>query len=151
MNINATCQICGKPYTKRNGKTKYCSDECKREATRIRQLKWREEHPNYRREWCENHPNYYKEWVEAHPDYERDRSRLKRGTVVETKVCVICGKKFETVLPHQITCSEECSKENRKRKHRRTPAQEHRKYIRLKYGSEEAYEQYLKKYLFCIF
>ena len=145
MNINATCQICGKTYIKRNGKTKYCSDECKREATRIRQLKWREEHPDYHKIYHDAHPEAKTRFNESHPNYQRDRYRRIRGTVVETKVCVICGKAFETALPHQITCSEECSKENRRRKHRRTPEQEPQKYIRLKYGSEEAYEQYLKK------
>lgn len=145
MNINATCKICGKSYVKRNGKTKYCSDECKREATRIRQLKWREDHPDYHKNYHDAHPEARARFIEAHPNYDRDRSRRKRGTIVEAKVCVICGKTFETALPHQITCSEECSKENRKLKHRRTPEQERQKYIKSRYGSEEAYKQYLKE------
>ena len=115
MEINATCKICGKPYIKRNGKTKYCSDECKREATRIRQLKWREEHPDYHKEWHEAHPDYGIEWAEAHPNYDRDRSRRKRGTAEVERECVICGKAFTTTFPHKITCSTNC---RRKLRHR---------------------------------
>lgn len=147
MNINASCQICGKTYIKRNGKTKYCSDECKREATRIRQLKWREEHPEYFKEWHEAHPDYDRAWIEEHPNYNRDRARKKRGTVLETKVCIICGKTFETALPHKTTCSEECKRINRNNKRRSScmSKENHERYIRIRYGSEEAYEQYLKE------
>lgn len=55
MEINATCKICGQAYIKRNGKALYCSDECKREATRQRQKAWREAHPDYLRKWRAEH------------------------------------------------------------------------------------------------
>lgn len=32
------------------------------------------------------------------------------------KQCVICGNEFETINPRIITCSKECSEENRRRK-----------------------------------
>lgn len=116
MEINAICKICGKPYIKRNGKTKYCSDECKREATRIRQLKWREEHADYHKMYREAHPEARARFIEAHPNYDRDRSRLKRGTVEVERECVICGKLFTTTRPHKITCSTNCRRKLRNRR-----------------------------------
>jgi predicted nucleic acid-binding Zn ribbon protein len=145
MNIKATCKMCGAEYNKTNGKSKYCSPECKAEAGRIRAREFHKLHPEYQKNYHEAHPEVKERFKERHPHYGRDKSRRARGTVVETKICVICGRPFETALHHQITCSEECSKENRKRKHRRTPEQEHRKYILSTYGSEEAYEQHLKE------
>lgn len=115
MEIKATCAICGNAYTKRNGKSKYCSDECKREATRRRQKKWREDHPDYMKEWHEANPDYVSEWAEAHPNYSRDRSRAKRGTVERKRECVICGASFTTTLPHKITCSTNCRRKLRNR------------------------------------
>ena len=116
MEINAICKICGKTYVKRNGKSKYCSDECKREATRRRQKKWHEEHPDYMKEWHDSHPYYNQEWVKAHPNYARDRSRRMRGSTIVVRECVICGKKYDTALPHKITCSTNCRRKLRNRR-----------------------------------
>jgi len=49
--FKAYCKLCGKPYRKRNGKSMYCSDACKKEAARRKQAAWRKAHPGYLKEW----------------------------------------------------------------------------------------------------
>ena len=144
MKIRAKCKICGTEYWKKNGKAMYCSDECKKTATRNRQKKWREEHSGYMKKWRETHPGYDKEWYESHTHYGRDRSREIRGSKEYNRECIVCGKSFKTWLPHKKTCSDECSKfhiTNRKREI--APEKEHAKWIKRRYGSEEAHQQYL--------
>ena len=51
MLLKSYCKLCGKPYMRSHGEAKYCSDECKKEATRQRQKAWREAHPDYHREY----------------------------------------------------------------------------------------------------
>lgn len=147
MKIKAKCKICGAEYIKTNGKSMYCSDECKKEATRRRYQKNREKILAQTRAWREAHPDYQKEWDKKHPHYGRDRSRKQRGTIIYERKCVICGKTFTTPFPQAITCgSEECKEENKRRKWRqraRTSEEEHEYYIRRKYGSEDAYAEYL--------
>lgn len=109
MKIRAKCKICGAEYWKKNGKSKYCSDKCKKTATKERQKKWREEHPGYLKEWREAHPEYDKEWYESHLHYGRDRSRDIRGSKEYERECIVCGKTFKTWLPHKWTCSKECN------------------------------------------
>lgn len=93
---------------KKNGKSMYCSAECKAEATRRRQKQWREEHPDYHKRYFEEHPEAKEKFLEAHPNYARDRSRRIRGTVEEIRTCVVCGKPFKTTRPWTVTCSNEC-------------------------------------------
>ena len=143
MRIKATCKICGAEYIKTNGKSMYCSDECKKEAARRRYQKNKEKRLAQMRAWKSANPNYQKEWAEKHPNYARDRSRKKRGTVIYERVCVVCGKPFTTPFPYAITCSKECSRK-RKAARRKTPEQEHEKYIRRKYGSKAGYQKYLE-------
>ena len=143
MRIKATCKICGAEYIKTNGKSMYCSVECKKEAARRRYQKNKEKRLAQMRAWKSANPNYQKEWAEKHPNYARDRSRKKRGTVIYERVCVVCGKPFTTPFPYAITCSKECSRK-RKAARRKTPEQEHEKYIRRKYGSKAGYQKYLE-------
>jgi len=110
MRIKATCQLCGKPYYKQNGKSKYCSDECKKEATRLRQQKWREEHPDYQREWRETNPDAEEQFRERHPNYYRDRARRIRCNERYERICEACGKTFVTYRQNQTACSRECSR-----------------------------------------
>ena len=55
MHIKKYCELCGKEYWTGNGKAKYCSDTCKREATKQRQKNWREAHPVYHKDYYESH------------------------------------------------------------------------------------------------
>ena len=55
MDIMCKCQICGRKYHKKNGKSKYCSEACKKEAAREIQARWRREHPGYLKEWRRTH------------------------------------------------------------------------------------------------
>lgn len=150
MEIKATCQICGGAYIKRNGKSLYCSDVCKKEAVKRRYARDREKRLAQTREWKKKHPNYNQEWYAKHPNYDRDRWREIRGTTVEKRECIICGKEFETARPHKQTCSEKCKRENKrqkdsKRSQQRTPEEEHDRYIKRKYGSEEARLEHLRR------
>jgi len=150
MEIQSTCQICGSPYTKRNGKSKYCSDVCKKEATKQRYTRNREKRIAQTREWRKNHPNYDQAWREKHPNYARDRHRKIRGSKVEKRACIICGKEFETARPHKLTCSDECKKERKKRYAqergtRRPAGGYHDAYIKRRYGSEENRQKHLEK------
>lgn len=148
MNIKSTCAICGNTYMKRNGKTKYCSPECRKEATRRRQEQWRKEHPDYHMNWHKEHPEYNNEWLSNHPHYGRDRSRQNRNSKVEKRACIICGKEFETAIKHKTTCSDQCKAERRRRydseQRQRSAEKEHDRYIKRKYGSEEKRQEYLK-------
>ena len=61
-------------------------------------------------EWHAQNPDYAAKWYKEHKHYCRDRSRKKRGTKAYERECEVCGKKFITYLPHQVTCSKECRK-----------------------------------------
>ena len=110
MRIKKICEWCGNEYYTGNGKAKYCSDKCRKEAYKEKQRQWRAEHPDYLKKWHDDHPDYQKEWDAKHPHYGRDRSRKRRGTVIYKRVCVVCGQPFETPFPYALTCSKECSK-----------------------------------------
>lgn len=117
MRIKAKCELCGKEYIKSNGKSKYCSPECKKEAARRRQEKWRAEHPEYHKHYHADHPEAAERFKERHPHYGRDRWRKIRGTKIYKRVCEVCGKEFETPFPYAVTCSKECSKFLKRNKH----------------------------------
>lgn len=141
MRIKAKCKICGAEYIKTNGKSKYCSDKCRKEAMRRRYEEHKEERLAYGKEWREKQK-------EKNPHYARDRFRKIRGTKEYHRVCVICGKSFITPFSYCITCSKECSKEHRRRrdsKRRASPEKQHEQYISRKYGSEIAYQKYMEE------
>lgn len=148
MEILRTCEICGSDYLTGNGKAKYCSDACRKIAARIRHDKWLQENPNYLKDYQQKHPDKYKQ----SPEYSRERSRRIRGSKEYTKECIVCGKVFKTWIPHKKTCSDECKiiheKErdkgrNRNSTRKRTPEEEHERWIVRKYGSEENYQKWL--------
>lgn len=152
MRIMKTCEICGSKYYTGNGKAKYCSDECKKEATKRRQKKWREEHPDYHKEYHKEHSEVVEKFKESHPNYDRDRWRKIRGSEEHTKKCVICGKMFSTWNPNKKTCSDECKDKNKKlragirdkrRSRKRSYEENHIRWIKRRYGSEEAHQEYL--------
>lgn len=151
MRIKKRCCLCGADYYTGNGKAKYCSDECRKEATRRRQRTWYEEHPEYHKNYSIDHPEVRERFTERHPNYARDRSRNIRGSQEHTKQCIVCGKTFVTWNPNKKTCSDECKQANikekakeREKKRARDPEKEHKKWIRQRYGSEEAHQQHLR-------
>lgn len=150
-NINRICTICGSPFTSLNGKGKYCSDECKKEGWRRNQARWREEHPDYHKQYYLEHPEVKERFAEKHPTYGRDRSRKLRGSREYTKICLECGKTFTTWNPNKGTCSDECkvAHQRARDKHReykpKSSEEQHRQWIRRKYGSEEAHAAYLEE------
>lgn len=152
MEIKAYCKMCGKPYMKRNGKSLFCSDACKKARIKQRYEAEKEERKAYAMRWREEHPDYYEQYKKKAPNYERDRWRKIRGSQEYTKECIVCGKTFKTWYPQKQTCSDECKKINNDRKHRergknrarkRDPEKEHAKWIKCRYGSEEAHQEYL--------
>lgn len=151
MRIKKRCCLCGAEYYTGNGKAKYCSNECRKEATRQRQKAWREEHPEYYKDYFRDHPEARERFVERHPNYDRDRARSLRRSQEYMKQCIVCGKTFATWNPNKKTCSDECKAARRKARdsHRirtpKSPEEEHRKYIIHTYGSEEAHAAYLEK------
>lgn len=146
MRIKRHCLICGSEYWTGNGKSKYCSDACRREATRKRQKQWRDEHPEYHKQYFKEHPETKEKFKERHPNYDRDRWREARKSQEYTRKCIVCGQSFTTWIPHKKTCSVECreqARRARRQNRRRTPEEEHLYWVKRKYGSEEAYREYL--------
>ena len=148
MKILRTCEICGSDYLTGNGKAKYCSYACRKIAARARHDKWLEANPNYLKDYQQKHPDKFKQ----NPEYARERSRRMRGSKEHTRECIVCGKVFTTWLPHKKTCSDACKKayeieRNKGRKRdstqKRTPEEEHKRYIVRKYGSEDNYQKWL--------
>ncbi|MBO7726942.1 MAG: HNH endonuclease [Oscillospiraceae bacterium] len=108
MEVLAICELCGAEYLKKNGKSKYCSDACKKAARKETLAKWREENKDYQKNWREAHPEYAAEWVKNHRSYGRDRSRKIRGSKEHNRKCVVCGKEFSTYIQHKHTCCDKC-------------------------------------------
>ena len=70
MRIQAICHICGAEYWKTNGKSKYCSVECKREGRARTLANWRTAHPTYMTDWLAAHPNYMADRAVTHGKLE---------------------------------------------------------------------------------
>ena len=152
MEIKATCQMCGKTYIKKNGKSMFCSDACRKARVKQRYEAEKDKRLAYQREWRKEHSDEAKErFKERHPNYSRDRARRNRGSQEYTKICIECGKTFTTWNPNKGTCSDECKAAHRKARdsHRvrapRSPEENHRRYIIRTYGSEEAHTAYLEE------
>lgn len=133
VGLPTTCEICGKTFIRRCPTNKYCSPICKEAALKSWQKQYRAD---------KNAEN---------PHHARDRWRKIRGTKEHHKICVICGMPFATVRPQKKACSEECRRElmkrhrGEKRGGKKSPETRHREWIRRRYGSEEAYQEYLKQ------
>lgn len=150
MKIKAYCKMCGQPYMKTNGKSMFCSDTCKKARVKQRYERDRDKRIAYTRQWQNDHPEAKDKFKENHPNYDRDRSRLIRGSKEYTKECIVCGKVFTTWLPQKKTCSDECKAVNKKehdkgrdRSRKRTPEEEHERWIIRRYGSHENYQKWL--------
>lgn len=98
------CAYCGKEYTAKSTRAKYCSKECRREADkenkRIKYIGKRESVcvrcgkllPKYKTRFCS--------------------VACRRGSGEHIKACIVCGKEFTTTRSRTLTCSELCSKRN---------------------------------------
>ena len=130
---------------KTNGKSLFCSDICKKARVKQRYERDRDKRLAYVRQWQNDHPEAKDKFKENHPNYNRDRSRLIRGSKEYTKECIVCGKTFTTWLPQKKTCSDECKAVHKKERDRRkrTPEEEHERWIIRRYGSHENYQKWL--------
>lgn len=90
------CVVCGKPYTVSSGIQKYCP-ACKQAAYDLADAQ------------------SSKEWRDKNGGNEMPRKyrQTMKNRRTETKICVVCGKEFETHKKHIITCSPECSKKSK--------------------------------------
>lgn len=77
------CKICNTSYQTRSKKSKYCSDECRRQGN----LK------------------LMHAWHLAHP---KEKKEGKRNITTKVKICVICESAFFPTSNIQKTCSESC-------------------------------------------
>ena len=150
MKIKAYCKMCGQPYMKTNGKSMFCSDACKKARVKQRYERDKDKRLEYIRQWQNDHPEAKGKFKENHPNYDRDRSRLIRGSKEYARECIVCGKAFTTWLPQKKTCSDECKAIHKKerdkgrdRSRKRTPEEEHERWIIRRYGSEDNYQKWL--------
>lgn len=150
MKIKAYCKMCGQPYMKTNGKSMFCSDACKKARVKQRYERDKDKRLEYIRQWQNDHPEAKDKFKENHPNYDRDRSRLIRGSKEYARECIVCGKAFTTWLPQKKTCSDECKAIHKKerdkgrdRSRKRTPEEEHERWIIRRYGSHENYQKWL--------
>ena len=89
--------MCGKPYIKKNGKSMFCSDACKKARVKQKYEAEKEKRLAYQKKWREEHMKEAKErFKERHPDYYRERSRKMRNSQEYTRTCVVCGKEYTT-------------------------------------------------------
>lgn len=113
------CAYCGKEYTAKCTRAKYCSTECRREADkenkRIHYIGKRQKYcigcgielPKYKTKYCSRRCSL------IHLGLIENRKEAEK-----TKQCIICGKEFITTRSRTLTCSAECSKERELQRNR---------------------------------
>lgn len=109
------CKLCGKEYTTSAGYSKYCPG-CMIAAEKINRMKY------YRKKTVGMAKKKEKEKVTEKVDMVINEKQVK-GDNNNTRVCVICGKEFQSNKSYKRTCSLECSRElhnktNRERRRR---------------------------------
>lgn len=142
--------MCGKPYIKRNGKSLFCSDGCRKARVKQRYEQDKDVRAEYQKQYRLEHLS------KQSSDYWRDRSRKMRGSKEYTKNCIVCGREFKTWLPQKKTCSDACKEIHKKERdkgrkrdgkcgRKRTAEENHAQWIRRRYGSEENYQKWLSE------
>lgn len=107
--VTKECEWCGEQYQviKRYAyQSQYCSDECRQER--------------YSRE-VRGHGPAEEDRARREKQKEQRKEKLKRGQHqrylerLTVKECEWCGGEFETDIPSQVTCSDECRRKRRNR------------------------------------
>lgn len=103
--INKVCEWCGKEFTvpARNAHiARFCSDKC-RDTWHSREVK--------------GHGTQDKYLKERKKQKQERRIKLKKERIqkIKTVKCLWCGKRFETIIQAQVTCSSKCSHKRRNR------------------------------------
>ena len=151
MIVKLKCRVCGTEFRSERLNQLYCSDACRKQG-RKEYFKSRYENNKERlneqsKNWRESHREYIKikqrEWNKKNPDYGTNRWRKIRGSKEYTRECPICGETFTTWYPQKQTCSDACSRIQRKIREKRYKRNYHAQWIKQRYGSEEAHQQYL--------
>lgn len=158
MIVKLKCRVCGTEFRSERLNRLYCSDVCRKQGRKeyfkSRYENNKEQLNEQSKIWRENHREYTKikqrEWNKKNPDYGTNRSRKIRGSKEYTRECIVCGKAFTTWLPQKKTCSDECKEVHKKnrdkgrvRNSKKTPEEEHERWIRRRYGSEESHQKWL--------
>lgn len=109
------CKLCGKEYTTSAGLSKYCPG-CMIAARKINRMK------SYRIKAVEMAKKKEKGKVTEKVDMVMNEKQVKGDN--NTRICVICGKEFQSSRPRKMTCSLECSKalHNKRDRERRKKA-----------------------------
>ena len=161
MIVKLKCRACGTEFRSERLNRLYCSDACRKQVRKeyfkLRYENNKEQLKEQSKNWRENHREYIKikqrEWNKKNPDYGTNRARKIRGSKEYARECIVCGKVFTTWRPQKKTCSDECKAVHKKerdkgrgeRSGKRTPEEEHRRYIIRTYGSEEAHMAHLEE------
>lgn len=95
------CKLCGKEYTTSAGFSKYCPG-CMIAAQKINAMK------RYRKRAVEMAKKIEKEKVTEKVDMVMNEKQVKGDN--NTRICVICGKEFQSNNHKKMTCSLECSR-----------------------------------------
>lgn len=112
------CEKCGEPYIVGSGNQRYCKN-CAAESVKSNVLRHKRE--------------YQVQYISEHTE-ERAANRSFN------KVCVVCGKVFDTDLP-TVTCSPECDRIRRKLQQEKTDLKRGRRHL----PPGETYESGLPK------
>ena len=158
MIVKLKCRVCGTEFRSERLNQLYCSDACRKQGRKeyfkSRYENNKEQLNEQSKIWRENHREYIKikqrEWNKKNSDYGTNRSRKIRGSKEYARECIVCGKAFTTWFPQKKTCSDECKtihKKEYKKEHDKgrklTSEEQHAKWIRRRYGSEENYQKWL--------
>lgn len=116
------CLYCGKEFTpeKRAGRPrKYCSDDCCYNADK----------DNKRIKYVGKRESVCVRCGKPLPKYKTRFCSVAccRGSGEHTKVCIVCGKEFVTTRSRTLTCSAECSQQNKKDKYNIAQREKYRK------------------------
>ena len=103
------CEIWGKEFEARDNRTKYCSDECKKERNALRL-----------REYRKNMTSEQKKVESQKAKVRYEKRYMKEKEKEEKRECLICKKEFITNLngAKYKYCSQDCSDEARRIRNR---------------------------------
>ncbi len=115
------CEYCGKEFerkSKRGAVPKYCSRECCRSADRDnKRIQYVGKREKVCRQCGKELPKNKTRFCSE--DCKRRYNHIKSGLVsheeILKKICLVCGKVFETWRSQQLTCSPKCYRVRRQR------------------------------------
>ena len=105
-----TCKVCGDEFESAFSDQKYCSDECRKEANRLRAKEYSKHKKN--EPPVEPQEEHQKEPQEAVNIDEANQYPTPRKynpqRLIFTRKCCVCGQEYKTNYRHSIYCSVTC-------------------------------------------